>query len=227
MPVFKTQEMFDLTHTLSAPLLSAFEYPYEALPHLRDFLIELCRTLPRSLYEEVAENVLISRTARVAESALIEGPTVICERAEIRHGAYIRGSALIGCDSVVGNSTEIKNSVLFDCVQVPHYNYVGDSILGYFAHMGAGAIASNVRSDKRNVTLHARDESIETSLRKIGAFLGDYAEIGCQAVLFPGSCVGRRSIVYPLTRVRGTIPADTICKDTGVTVPRENRPETK
>jgi len=213
-----------VTHTLSAPLLAPLVYPHEALPLIRDFVRELGRSLPASLYEEIAEDVFIARNARVAKSALIEGPTVIGEESEIRHAAYIRGAALIGRGAVVGNSSEIKNSILFDGVQVPHYNYVGDSILGYKAHMGAGAIASNVRSDKKNVTLHATDESMPTSLRKIGAFLGDHAEIGCQAVLFPGACVGRHSIVYPLTRVRGTIPANTICKETGVTVARKSRP---
>ena len=214
------EDLFDLSHTAAASFLRQFSYPHEALPKIADFVRALTKNLPEELYERVGEDVYVARSAKVAKSALIEGPTVIGEGAEIRHGAYIRGSALIGAFAVVGNSCEIKNAILFDCVQVPHYNYVGDSILGYRAHMGAGAIASNIRSDKKNLILRSDGEEMPTALRKIGTFLGDCAEIGCNSVLFPGSIVGRNSIVYPLTRVRGTVPPDSICKDTGVFVPR-------
>lgn len=223
MAIPTVEELYDLTHTAAAALLCSVRYPHEALPKIADFVRALGASLSEELYERVGDDVWIARSAKVAKSALIEGPTVICEDAEIRHSAYIRGSALIGAGAVVGNSTEIKNAILFDGVQVPHYNYVGDSILGYRAHMGAGAIASNVRSDKKNLTLRADGECLDTGMRKIGTFLGDFAEIGCNSVLFPGSIVGRHAIVYPLTRVRGTVPAHTICKNTGVFVPREER----
>ena len=221
MGILKIEDLFDLSHTMAAELLRPLTYPHEALPKIADFVRALGASLPPELYERVSEDVYIARSAKVAKSALIEGPTVIGEGAEIRHCAYIRGAALIGAGAVVGNSCEIKNAILFDLVQVPHYNYVGDSILGYRAHMGAGSIASNIRSDKKNLVLRAEGEEMQTSLRKIGTFLGDCAEIGCNAVLFPGSTVGRHSIVYPLTRVRGTVPANSICKDTGVFVPRK------
>lgn len=220
MAILKIKDLFDLSHTEAKELLSPLSYPHEALPKIADFVRALGKSLPASLYERVGEDVYIAKSARVAKSALIEGPTVIGEEAEIRHCAYIRGAALIGRSAIVGNSCEIKNAILFDCVQVPHYNYVGDSILGYRAHMGAGAIASNIRSDKKNLTLRADGDALDTGLRKIGTFLGDYAEIGCNAVLFPGSTVGRHSIVYPLTRVRGTVPPNVILKDTNVYVPR-------
>lgn len=220
MGILKIEDLFDLSHTLAAELLRPLTYPHEALPKIADFVRALGKSLPSALYERVSEDVYIAKSAKVAKSALIEGPTVIGEEAEIRHCAYIRGAVLIGAGALVGNSCEIKNAILFDLVQVPHYNYVGDSILGYRAHMGAGSIASNVRSDKKNLVLRAEGEEMQTSLRKIGTFLGDCAEIGCNAVLFPGSSVGRNAIVYPLTRVRGTVPADSICKDTGVFVPR-------
>ena len=214
------EELFDLSYTAAAPLLRSVRYPHEALPNIASFVRELGKTLSKDFYDQVDEDVYIAKSAKVAKTALIEGPTVISENAEIRHCAYIRGSALIGKGAVVGTSSEIKNAILFDLVQVPHYNYVGDSILGYRAHMGAGAIASNVRSDKKNLVLRADGEILETNLRKIGTFLGDGAEIGCNAVLFPGSIVGRGAIVYPLTRVRGTVPPNSICKDTGVFVKR-------
>ncbi len=223
MPIPKNQELFDLTHTQFTPLLAEKSYPWEALPHISSFLVALFDALPNTLYEKVGDGIYIAKSARVAKTALVEGPTVIGENAEIRHGAYIRGSALIGADAVVGNSSEIKNAVLFDGVQVPHYNYVGDSILGYRAHMGAGAIASNMRADRQNVVIRADDETHETGLRKVGAFLGDYAEIGCGAVLCPGTVVGRQSTVYPLVRVRGYVPENAICKSENQIVIKANK----
>ncbi len=215
-----TTELFDLSHTMAAPLLSACAHPWEALPKISEFVSKLGQTLPKDQYKEITPYVWVANTARVARTAYIEGPAVICDGAEIRHCAYIRGSALIGAGAVVGNSTEVKNAILFDGVQVPHYNYVGDSVLGYLAHMGAGAIASNVRSDKKNLIIRVGEDACETGLRKIGTFLGDGVEIGCNSVLFPGSVVGRNSIVYPLTRVRGVIPANCIYKSEGICVPR-------
>lgn len=220
MSVPKTEELFDLTHTAAAPLLCETAYPFEILPRLADFVRALGASLSAEEYERRDGDVWIHRSAVVAPSALILGPTVIGARSEIRHCAYIRGSVLIGEGCVVGNSTELKNAVLFDSVQVPHYNYVGDSVLGYRSHMGAGAIASNVRSDKANITVRDGDERIESGLRKLGTILGDGVEIGCGSVLCPGSVVGRGAIVYPLTRVRGTVPADTILKGDGTVVPK-------
>ena len=213
-------ELYDLSHTAAKPLLLRVKYVWEALPLLKDFLTEYMKTLPSDEYEERSEGVYIHKEARVAESAEILPPTVIGKGTEVRHCAYIRGNALIGEGCVVGNSTEIKNAILFDGAQAPHYNYIGDSILGYKAHMGAGAIASNFRSDKKTVRVHIGAETVETGLRKFGTLLGDFAEIGCSTVLCPGSVVGRRSIVYPLCRVRGVIREDSVYKDEGHIVKR-------
>lgn len=213
-------ELYDLSHTAASPLLSRVQYAWEALPMLSDFLTEYMKTLSPDEYEEKTAGVYIHKEARVADSALILPPTVIGKGTEVRHGAYIRGNALIGEGCVVGNSTEIKNAILFDGAQAPHYNYIGDSILGYKAHMGAGSIASNFRSDKKTVRVHIGAETVETGLRKLGTLLGDHAEIGCSAVLCPGSVVGKRSIVYPLCRVRGVIREDSIYKDEGNIVKR-------
>ena len=214
------KELYDLSHTAASPLLSGVRYAWEALPLLSDFITEYMKTLSTDEYEEKTSGVYIHKEARVAESALVLPPTVIGKGTEVRHGAYIRGNALIGEGCVIGNSTEIKNAILFDGAEAPHYNYIGDSILGYKAHMGAGSIASNFRSDKKTVRVHIGAETVETGLRKFGTLLGDYAEIGCSAVLCPGSVVGKRSIVYPLCRVRGVIREDSIYKEEGNIVKR-------
>lgn len=213
-----TTELFDLTHTLAAPLLQRMEYPWEALPKLHDFILQLGAILPASEYEEISEHVWVARNADVALSASLEGPCIIGHHTQVRHCAYIRGDALVGDHCVVGNSTELKNVILFDSVQVPHFNYVGDSILGYMSHMGAGAITSNVKSDKTKVTVKddASGKAIATKLEKLGAMLGDRVEIGCNSVLNPGTVIGRDTSVYPLTNVRGVVPENSILKQNGV-----------
>jgi len=204
--------LFDLSHTLAHPLLERFTYPWEALPEIKNFILALGPTLPAEEYELRGENIWIAKSATVAPSASITGPCIIGPCTEVRHCAFIRGSALVGANCVVGNSTELKNVILFDNVQVPHYNYVGDSILGYKAHMGAGSITSNVKSDRTLVCVHDSGTDIETHLKKFGAILGNGVEIGCNSVLNPGTIVCSGSSVYPLTSVRGVIPPDCICK---------------
>lgn len=221
MAIPKIEELLDLTHTLAAPLFVGKRYPWEILPLLKDFIRELGATLPREEYDEIAPEVWAHKTAKIAPTALIAGPTVIGASTEVRHCAFIRGSALVGENCVVGNSTEVKNAVIFDNVQVPHYNYVGDSILGFRSHMGAGVVASNFRSDKGNVCVRDGNEKIETGMRKLGAILGDGVDVGCNSVLCPGSVVGRDTIVYPLSRVRGSIPEKSILKGDGSIVPRK------
>lgn len=208
----KTEDLLDLSRTAARSLLCRFEYAWQAIPHIKDFILELGKSLPPSKYDEIKEGIWIARSATVAKSAHIDAPCIIGENAEIRHCAFIRGAALIGEGAVIGNSTEIKNCIIFDGAQIPHYNYVGDSVLGYRAHMGAGALTSNVKSDKSPVSVSFGGESIKTGMKKFGAILGDFAEIGCGAVLNPGSVIGRRSTVYPLTSVRGVIPPDSIVK---------------
>ena len=214
MLTLKTIELFDLSHTLANELLGSCEYPWHALPHIKEFVIQLGRTLSEDEYTSPEENVWISKSATVAESATVCAPAIIGHGSEIRVGAYIRGAVIVGENCVVGNSCEIKNAILFDNVQVPHYNYVGDSILGYKAHMGAGSITSNVKSDKTFVVIKTQDKSEEyrTERKKVGAFLGDNVEIGCGSVLNPGTIVGRESSVYPLSSVRGIVPAGSIYK---------------
>ena len=207
--ILKTKELFDLTYTIAAPLLDECEYPHQALPKIGDFIKKCMATLDRS-YKEISEGVFVADDAKIWDGATIIGPTIIGHKAEIRPGAFIRGNAIIGDGAVVGNSTEIKNAIVFDGAQLPHYNYVGDSIIGYHAHMGAGSIASNLRLDKKEITLKSEDEQMDSGLRKIGVFLGDYAEVGCGSVLCPGSTVGREAMVYPLVSVRGTVPAHMI-----------------
>ena len=210
--IAKTVELFDLTKTLAAPLLRDTEYAWEALPKIKDFILSLGISLPRGEYREAEENVWIAKSATVAPSALIIGPTIICEGAQIRHGAFIRGGAIIGRGSVVGNSCEVKNSILFDRVQTPHYNYVGDSVLGYRAHLGAGAVTSNVKSDRTRISVMCGTERVETGLLKFGAIIGDGVEIGCNSVLCPGTVIGRNCTVYPLVRVRGFLGESSIHK---------------
>ena len=198
----KITELYDLTHTLASDYLKQFTYPWEALAGLSDFIIELGNSLDPAEYEKRGENIWVHKTAKVFDSAYLHGPVIVGKDAEVRHCAFIRGSALIGEGAVVGNSTELKNVILFDKVQVPHYNYVGDSILGYKSHMGAGSITSNVKSDKLLVEIHAEDGKIKTGRKKIGAMLGDNVEVGCGSVLNPGTVIGKNSSVYPLSSVR-------------------------
>jgi NDP-sugar pyrophosphorylase family protein len=207
--------LYDLTHTAAAELLGGLNYPWEALPKIGEFILKFGATLSPEEYEKRGENVWISKSAKVFDSAYIAGPTIIGPNTEVRQCAFIRGNALVGANCVVGNSTELKNVILFDNVQVPHYNYVGDSILGYKSHMGAGSITSNVKSDKTLVVVHAGDEHHETGLKKFGAMLGDHVEVGCNSVLNPGTVIGRNSNVYPLSMVRGFIPENSIYKRAG------------
>ena len=211
----KIQNLFSLENTIAAPLLKKYTYPWEVLPDISDFIIELGNTLSEKEYDMPEENVWISKTANVAKTAYIKGPAIICENAEIRHCAFISGNDIIGKNTVVGNSTELKNVILFDNVQVPHYNYVGDSILGYKAHMGAGSLTSNVKSNKKNVVIknNVTGEAIETNRKKVGAMLGDFVEIGCGSVLNPGSVIGKNTNIYPLSSVRGVVPENSIFKD--------------
>lgn len=211
----KINSLLDLAHTESAEVFDGCEYPWEVLSKISDFIIERGKTLSADEYENTDENVWIHKTAKVAKTASITGPCIIESEAEIRHCAFIRGSAIVGKGAVVGNSTELKNVILFDKVQVPHYNYVGDSILGYKAHMGAGSITSNVKSDKKLVMIHTSDGNIETGRKKVGAILGDGVEIGCGSVLNPGTVVGREARVYPLSSVRGFVPENCIYKRAG------------
>ncbi|MBQ4264256.1 MAG: UDP-N-acetylglucosamine pyrophosphorylase [Clostridia bacterium] len=211
MDAIKVKDLYDLSHTRASQMLSACEYPWEALGKIRETVMAIGGMLDPGKYEQTSENVWIARSASIAPTASITGPCIIGENTEVRPGAFLRGSILVGDNCVVGNSTELKNCILFDGVQVPHYNYVGDSILGYLAHMGAGAITSNVKGDKKPVVVHG-EENYETGCKKFGAMLGDYAEIGCNSVLNPGTVVGRDSQVYPLSSVRGVVPAHSIVK---------------
>ena len=220
MKDWMTQAMLTLDETLAKPLLEQCQYPWEALPQIGSFIKALGPTLPEAEYDHPEEFVWIAKSATVAPSASITGPCIIGPETEIRHCAFIRGNALVGKGAVVGNSTELKNVILFDKVQVPHYNYVGDSILGYKSHMGAGAITSNVKSDKKLVIVKDGDERIETGLKKFGAMIGDCVEVGCGSVLNPGTVIGKESHVYPLSSVRGVIPANSIYKHRGEVVIR-------
>ncbi len=207
--ILKTKELFDLSHTAAKELLEGCEYPHQALPKIEGFIKEYSAKLDES-YKEISEGVFVADDAKIWDGATIVGPAIIGHGAEVRPGAFIRGNAVIGDGAVIGNSTEIKNAIVFDEAQLPHYNYVGDSIIGYRAHMGAGAVASNFRLDKKEITLRDGEEEMESGLCKIGVFLGDNAEVGCGSVLCPGSIVGRWAMVYPLARVRGSIPEQTI-----------------
>ena len=219
--MLKTEELLDLSKTIAAPLLQDKEYPWEALEGIADFIRALGPTLSEDRFDHPSEDVWIAKDAKIFATAYIGSPCIIDEGAEIRQCAFIRGSAIVGKKAVVGNSTELKNVVLFDEVQVPHYNYVGDSILGYKAHMGAGSITSNVKSDKKLVVIHNGEEQIPTGRKKVGAILGDHVEVGCNTVLNPGTVIGRESRVYPTSCVRGVIPPASIYKTAGVIVPQE------
>lgn len=212
--MYKVTDLYDLNHTQASSYLQKYEYPWEALKGIKDFIIELGSSLGDD-YNEISEHVWVHKDAKVFDSAHLGAPCIIGARTEVRHCAFIRGSALVGEDCVIGNSVELKNVIIFDSVQVPHYNYVGDSILGYKSHMGAGSITSNVKSDKTLVVVKDRfnHENIETGLKKMGAMLGDYVEVGCNSVLNPGTVIGRHSNIYPLSRVRGVVPTHSIFKD--------------
>lgn len=209
----KVKNMYDLKETIAADLLKNVEYPWEALKDISDFIRKTGPALDKEIYEQRGEDIWVAKNAKIAPTACLNGPLIIDEEAEIRHCAFIRGSAIVGKGSVVGNSTELKNVIIFNSVQVPHYNYVGDSVLGYKSHMGAGSITSNVKSDKTLVTVKSDDEKIETGLKKFGAMLGDYVEVGCNSVLNPGTVVGPNSNIYPLSMVRGVVPANSIYKN--------------
>lgn len=206
------EELYNLEETIAKQIFENLTYPWEVLPKIGEFILDLGNTLSKEEYEKVGENIWIAKSAKVAETAFIKGPAIIGKDAEVRHCAFIRGNAIVGERAVVGNSTELKNVILFNKVQVPHYNYVGDSILGYKAHMGAGSITSNVKSDKKLVVVKNEEEKIETGLKKFGAMLGDEVEVGCNSVLNPGTVVGRNTNIYPLSCVRGVIPARSIYK---------------
>lgn len=218
---FTIANMLDMSQTIAGELFEGKTYPWEVLPEIGDFIVKLGKTLDPDEYDCVEGNVWIAKTAKVAPTAFINGPAIIGKNTEVRHCAFIRGNALVGEGCVVGNSTELKNVVLFNNVQVPHYNYVGDAVLGYKSHMGAGSICSNVKSDKKLVVVKDGDEKIETGLKKFGAMLGDFVEIGCNSVLNPGTVIGRHTNVYPLSSVRGVIPANSIFKKPGEVVQKK------
>ena len=220
--MYKINDLFDLEHTIAKDYLSQYEYPWDALKGIKELIVELGNKLDKNEFNEVKPNVWIHKTATVFESAYIGEPCIIGANTEVRHCAFIRGAALVGENCVVGNSCELKNVILLDNVQTPHYNYVGDSILGYKSHMGAGSITSNVRSDKKLITIHNGDEDMETGIKKIGAMLGDYVEVGCNSVLNPGTVIGRNSNIYPTSCVRGTVPEGSIYKNNGKVIKKND-----
>lgn len=215
METLKINAMYDLEQTIAKDLFEGATYPWEVLGKISEFIVTLGNMLPEDKYELRGENIWVAKNAKVAPTACLNGPLIVDEEAEIRHCAFVRGSAIVGKGAVVGNSTELKNVVLFNKVQVPHYNYVGDSVLGYKAHMGAGSITSNVKSDKTLVVVKKGDAQIETGLKKMGAMLGDNVEVGCNSVLNPGTVIGRNSNIYPTSCVRGVVPANSIFKKQG------------
>lgn len=210
---FRNVDLYDFSKTISGELIASKEFPWEILSEIKSYIIKLGNELSLDKYEKIGEDIWIAKNAKVSKTAEINGPCIIDENAEIRHCAFIRGSAIIGKECVVGNSTELKNCILFDNVQVPHFNYVGDSILGYKSHMGAGAVTSNVKSDKSLVEVKAEDATIKTGLKKIGAMLGDNVEVGCNSVLCPGTIIGKNTNVYPLSMVRGVVGENRIYKN--------------
>ena len=222
MEDIKISNLFNLDETIAKKLLEKYEYPWEVLPHIEEFILELGKSLDKNEYEQIGDNVWIHKTAKVYKSAYIGENCIICEGAEVRHCAFIRKNAIIGKNTVVGNSTELKNVILFNNVQVPHYNYVGDSILGYKSHMGAGSITSNVKSDKKLVVIKNGTEKIETGMKKVGAMLGDNVEVGCGSVLNPGTIIGRNTNVYPLSSVRGVVKANSIYKNRNEIVEKQS-----
>ena len=219
--MYTINDLYSLEHTLAADYLRQYTYPWEALKGIKAEIIRLGESLDKTQYTEVAPQVWVHVTATVAPTAYLGAPCIIGAKTEVRHGAFVRGSALVGEGCVVGNSVELKNVIIFDSVQVPHYNYVGDSILGYKSHMGAGSITSNVKSDKTLVVVRSGEEAIETGLKKMGAMLGDLVEVGCNSVLNPGTVIGRESNIYPLSSVRGVVPEKSIWKTGGVVVKKQ------
>lgn len=213
MKDFTIEKLLDLKETIASELFEGKTYPWEVLPEIKDFILKLGKTLDPEEYEYKEGDIWIAKSAKIAPTACINGPAIIGKDTEVRHCAFIRGNAIVGEGCVVGNSTELKNVVIFNCVQVPHYNYVGDAVLGYKSHMGAGSICSNVKSDKQLVVVKDGEEKIETGLKKFGAMLGDHVEVGCGSVLNPGTVIGRNSNIYPLSSVRGCVPADSIYKN--------------
>ena len=209
----KISNLYNFDESIAKPLLEKYTYPWEVLPHIEEFILELGKSLNKDEYEQLGENVWIHKSAKVYKSAYIGENCIICEGAEVRHCAFVRKNAIIGKNAVVGNSTELKNVILFNNVQVPHYNYVGDSILGYKSHMGAGSITSNVKSDKKLIVIKNGDEKIETCMKKIGAMLGDNVEVGCGSVLNPGTIIGKNTNIYPLSSVRGVVKPNSIYKN--------------
>ena len=217
----KIINLYDLNQTIAKEVFTGCEYPWEVLPKIKDFIINLGESLNKEDYDKIGENIWVAKNAKIAPTAYINGPAIIGKNAEIRHCAFIRGNAIVGENAVVGNSTELKNVILFNNVQVPHYNYVGDSILGYKSHMGAGSITSNVKSDKKLVVVKNGDKKIETGLKKFGAMIGDNVEVGCGSILNPGSVIGKNSNIYPLSSVRGFVKANSIYKKQGEIVDKE------
>ena len=217
----KISRMYNLEETIAKDLFEGLTYPWEALPKISEFIVKLGESLDSSVYEKRGENIWVAKSAKVAPTAFLNGPLIIDEEAEIRHCAFVRGNAIVGKGCVVGNSTELKNVVLFNSVQVPHYNYVGDSILGYKSHMGAGSITSNVKSDKTLVVVKNGKEELKTGLKKFGAMLGDYVEVGCNSVLNPGSVIGSHTNIYPLSMVRGVVPERSLYKNKNEVVTME------
>lgn len=218
----KNTQLFDLSQTIAAELFTRYDYPWEVLPHIGEFILSIGARLPEEEYRKLGEDVWIHKSAKLAPSVLMTGPAIICAGAELRHSAFLRGKTIVGEGAVVGNSCELKNVILFNKVQVPHYNYVGDSILGYKSHMGAGSITSNVKSDKKLVVVKAPDGMIETGMKKFGAMLGDEVEVGCGSVLNPGTVVGAHTNIYPLSSVRGFVPGGSIYKKQGEVVEKRD-----
>ena len=211
----KINELFDLDKTIASEVFEGCEYPWQALSKIKEFTLALGKKLDKEKFDEVSPDVWVSKSAKIAPTAFIASPCIIDEGAEVRHCAFIRGGVIVGKNSVVGNSTEMKNSIIFDNVQIPHFNYIGDSILGYKSHLGAGAVTSNVKSDKTLVSIKNGDEKVETGLKKFGAMVGDFTEVGCNSVLCPGTVIGRNCTIYPLSRVRGYLKENSIFKAEG------------
>ncbi|MBE6824948.1 MAG: UDP-N-acetylglucosamine pyrophosphorylase [Ruminococcaceae bacterium] len=218
MEKLTVKKLYDLDHTIAKDLFLSITYPWEALSQIKDFILELGEKLDRNVFDKIDDDIWVAKSAKIAPSASLNGPLIIDEDAEVRHCAFIRGSAIVGKNAVVGNSTELKNCILFDNVQVPHYNYVGDSVYGYKSHTGAGVIASNLKSDKSLVTVMCDGEKVETGVKKFGAMIGDFVEVGCNSVMNPGTVVGRNSNVYPLSFVRGYVEENSIYKRLGEVV---------
>lgn len=215
MEKLKAASLFDYSQTIAKPLFESVTYPWEVLPKIKDFILEIGKSLDPEEFDKIGEDIWVAKTATVAKTAYLHGPLIICANAEIRHCAFVRGSAIVGENAVVGNSTELKNSILFNNVQTPHYNYIGDSVLGYKAHTGAGTITSNLKSDKSLVTVSFEGRKIETGVKKFGAMIGDNVEVGCNSVLNPGTVIGRGTNIYPLSMVRGYVPENSIYKKQG------------